>query len=253
MSRGPSVQGNERRSTLGLLSRERGRAFRLRNPGRGEPRVDGRTPRQLGPVHPRAARRCRRVHGGRLRPSVRPRRRVPRDPRARRDEPRDGRGGRVPRPGAEQAARLIEEAVRPIILAGNGVIRNGASSELTQLAEHLRIPVVTTVMGKGAIPWTSPMSLLTIGILPRDHELAGLNDCDLIICVGYDFVEYDPRSWNPRGDRRIIHVDALPAEISANYLPAVEVLGEIRDSLQALAQRHRKTRPPARLGPTHDP
>src|SRR6266705_1157733 len=73
-----------------------------------------------------------------------------------------------------------------------------------------------------------------------------------IICVGYDFVEYDPRSWNPRGDRRIIHVDALPAEISANYLPAVEVLGEIRESLQALAQRIRKTRPPARLGPTHD-
>src|SRR5437870_685385 len=111
---------------------------------------------------------------------------------------------------------------------------------------------ITKWNARDAIPWTSPMSLLTIGILPRDHELAGLNDCDLIICVGYDFVEYDPRSWNPRGDRRIIHVDALPAEISANYLPAVEVLGEIRESLQALAQRIRKTRPPARLGPTHD-
>ena len=167
--------------------------------------------------------------------------------------PREPVGAPTPaRASVEHAARLIEVAVRPIILAGNGVIRNGASSELTRLAEQLRIPVVTTVMGKGAIPWTSPMSLLTIGILPRDHELAGLNDSDLLICVGYDFVEYDPRSWNPRGDRRIIHVDALPAEISANYLPAVEVLGEIRESLQALAQRIRKTRPPARLGPTHD-
>ena len=167
--------------------------------------------------------------------------------------PREPVGAPAPaRASVEHAARLIEVAVRPIILAGNGVIRNGASSELTRLAEQLRIPVVTTVMGKGAIPWTSPMSLLTIGILPRDHELAGLNDSDLLICVGYDFVEYDPRSWNPRGDRRIIHVDALPAEISANYLPAVEVLGEIRESLQALAQRIRKTRPPARLGPTHD-
>src|SRR5256712_454828 len=85
------------------------------------------------------------------------------------------------RASVEHAARLIEVAVRPIILAGNGVIRNGASSELTRLAEQLRIPVVTTVMGKGAIPWTSPMSLLTIGILPRDHELAGLNDSDLFI------------------------------------------------------------------------
>jgi len=75
------------------------------------------------------------------------------------------------RASVERAARLIEEAVRPIILAGNGVIRNGASSELTQLAEQLQIPVVTTVMGKGAIPWSSSMSLLTIGILPRTRGI----------------------------------------------------------------------------------
>ena len=141
------------------------------------------------------------------------------------------------RASVEQAALLIEKAARPVILAGNGVIRNGSSAELTQFAERLHIPVVTTVMGKGAIPWTSPMSLLTIGILPHDHELAGLDDSDLVICVGYDFVEYDPRSWNARGDRRIIHVDALPAEISAQYLPEVEVIGEIRESLQTLRQR----------------
>src|SRR5207249_442015 len=71
------------------------------------------------------------------------------------------------RASVEQAALLIEKAVRPVILAGNGVIRNGSSAELTQFAERLQIPVVTTVMGKGAIPWTSPMSLVTIGILPR--------------------------------------------------------------------------------------
>src|SRR2546425_610776 len=126
------------------------------------------------------------------------------------------------RASVEQATLLMEKAVRPVILAGNGVIRNGSSSELTQLAERLQIPVVTTVMGKGAIPWTSPMSLLTIGILPRDYELAGFDDSDLVICIGYDFVEYDPRTWNPRGDRPIVHIDALPAEISAHYLPEVE-------------------------------
>ena len=141
------------------------------------------------------------------------------------------------RASVEQAALLIEKAVRPVILSGNGVIRNGSSAELTQFAERLQIPVVTTVMGKGAIPWTSPMSLLTIGILPRDHEIAGFEDSDLVVCIGYDFVEYDPRSWNPRGDRRIVHVDGLPAEISAHYLPEVEVIGDIRESLQALGQR----------------
>jgi len=146
------------------------------------------------------------------------------------------------RASVEQAAVLIEKSLRPLILAGNGVIRNGSSADLTQFAERLEIPVVTTVMGKGAIPWTSPMSLLTIGILPRDYELAGFDDSDLVICIGYDFVEYDPRSWNPRRDRRIVHVDALPAEISAHYLPEVEVIGEIRESLQALGQRIRKGR-----------
>jgi len=154
------------------------------------------------------------------------------------------------RTSVEQAAVLIEKAARPVILAGNGVIRNGSSAELTQFAERLQIPVVTTVMGKGAIPWTSPMSLLTIGILPRDHELAGFDDSDLVICIGYDFVEYDPRSWNPRGDRRIVHVDALPAEISARYLPEVEVIGEIRESLQALGQRVHTTRTTVRLVPS---
>src|SRR6266705_4540531 len=152
----------------------------------------------------------------------------------------------------DRAPLLIEKAARPVILAGNGVIRNGSSAELTQFAERLHIPVVTTVMGKGAIPWTSPMSLLTIGILPRDHELAGLDDSDLVICVGYDFVEYDPRSWNARGDRRIIHVDALPAEISAQYLPEVEVIGEIRESLQTLGQRIARGRTSGRSLPSRD-
>src|SRR5438034_3795910 len=153
------------------------------------------------------------------------------------------------RASVEQAALLIEKAVRPVILAGNGVIRNGSSAELTQFAERLQIPVVTTVMGKGAIPWTSPMSLVTIGILPRDHELAGFDDSDLVICIGYDFVEYDPRSWNPRGDRRVVHVDALPAEISAHYLPEVEVIGQIREALQALGQRVRTARSSLRSVP----
>jgi acetolactate synthase-1/2/3 large subunit len=141
------------------------------------------------------------------------------------------------RASLEKAAALIRRAERPIVLAGNGVIRNGASEALTKFAEDLRIPVVHTFMGKGTIPWTSPMSLLTIGVVPRDYELAGLPESDLVVCVGFDFVEYDPRSWNPQGDRPIVHVDSLPAEISRHYVPAVEVVGEIRESLEVLRTR----------------
>ncbi len=140
----------------------------------------------------------------------------------------------------DKAAALIEKAERPLVLAGNGVIRNGASEELTAFAEALSIPVAHTFMGKGAVPWTSPVSLLTIGVLPRDYELAGLGESDLVICTGYDFVEYDPRTWNPRGDRRIVHIDSLPAEISAHYVPDVEVVGEIREALRVLRERVRR-------------
>ncbi len=93
------------------------------------------------------------------------------------------------------------------------------------------------------------MSLMTIGVLPRDYELVGFDDSDLVICIGYDFVEYDPRSWNPRGDRRIVHIDALPAEISAHYVPEVEVTGEIRESLPALMQRVKRTQSAAGARP----
>jgi acetolactate synthase-1/2/3 large subunit len=138
------------------------------------------------------------------------------------------------RASLEKAAEAIRKADRPVVLAGNGVIRSGASGELTKFAEDLGIPVATTFMGKGAVPWTSPMSLPTIGVLPGDYRLVGLDESDLVICVGFDFVEYDPRAWNPRGDRRIIHLDSSPAEISSQYVPIVEAVGEIRESLRVL-------------------
>jgi len=149
------------------------------------------------------------------------------------------------RASLDKAANLIQKAERPIVLAGNGVIRSAASDELRRFAEDLHVPVAHTFMGKGAIPWTSPMNLLTVGVLPRDYELAGLDESDLVICIGFDFVEYDPRSWNPRGDRRIVHIDSLPAEISVHYVPEVEVVGEIRASLHVLREQVRKPREPA--------
>jgi acetolactate synthase I/II/III large subunit len=133
-----------------------------------------------------------------------------------------------------RAAALIDRAQRPIILAGNGAIRGGAADELTAFAEKANIPVAHTFMGNGAVPWTSAVSLLTVGVQPDDHELAGFDNADLVICVGYDFVEYDPRSWNSKGDRHILHIDVLPAETSAEYIPDVEIVADIRESLESL-------------------
>ena len=52
----------------------------------------------------------------------------------------------------------------------------------------------------------------------------------MVICVGYDMVEYHPDMWNPKGDKMIVHIDALPAEVDGHYIVAVGVLGDIGNS-----------------------
>ncbi len=135
------------------------------------------------------------------------------------------------------AAQLIAQAKFPLILAGNGTLRARASAALTELATRLKIPVANTFMGKGAIPYTHPLSLWTVGLQQRDYVNCGFDRADLIIAVGYDLIEYSPKRWNPAGDRTIIHIGALPAEVDSSYLPAVELVGDISAALKSLQQR----------------
>src|SRR6187431_1337296 len=136
-----------------------------------------------------------------------------------------------------EAAKLITAAKAPMILAGNGVIRQGAADALVTFAEVLRIPVANTFMAKGVMPFTNDLSLGTIGLKARDLPWFAFEKADVIICVGYDMVEYHPDMWNPDGNKTIIHIDALPAEVDANYIVSVGVLGDIPTSLRALALR----------------
>ena len=135
----------------------------------------------------------------------------------------------------DEAARLITAAKAPIILAGNGVTRQGAADALVTFAEVLRIPVANTFMAKGVMPFTNELSLGTIGLKARDLPWFAFEKADVIICVGYDMVEYHPDMWNPAGDKTIIHIDALPAEVDEHYIVAVGVLGDIPTSLRAIA------------------
>jgi acetolactate synthase-1/2/3 large subunit len=142
-----------------------------------------------------------------------------------------------PEPPAEaiaHAARLINESRRPIVLAGNGVLRRHAAPQLRELAKGLHLPVAATFMGKGAIDDRSHLSLMAVGLQARDHVLSGFDRADLVICVGYDLVEYAPSSWDPDGSKRIIHIDTQPAEIDAAYRPEVELIGDIDGTLRRL-------------------
>lgn len=135
------------------------------------------------------------------------------------------------------AAEAIAKAKNPIILAGNGTIRANASEELTNFATRLNIPVVNTFMGKGAIPYTHPLSLWTVGLQQRDFITCAFEQSDLVIAVGYDLIEYSPKRWNPEGTTPIIHIGEASAEIDSSYLPLAEVVGDISDSLNEIVKR----------------
>ncbi len=135
----------------------------------------------------------------------------------------------------EFAAKLINEARNPIILAGNGVIRQEAAEALVEFATRTRIPVANTFMAKGVMPFSNELCLGTIGLKARDLPWFAFEKADVVICVGYDMVEYHPDMWNPDNDKTIIHIDAQPAEVDANYIVRVGVLGDIALSLREIA------------------
>jgi acetolactate synthase-1/2/3 large subunit len=136
--------------------------------------------------------------------------------------------------GIAHAAGLLAAAERPIVLAGNGVLRRGAADDLRAFARGLHVPVAATFMGKGAMDDRSHLSLMAVGLQARDHVLSGFDRADLVVCVGYDLVEYAPASWNPGGSKRIIHIDTQPAEVDAAYRPEVELIGDIDGTLRRL-------------------
>ncbi|MBC2581097.1 acetolactate synthase large subunit [Clostridium sp. DJ247] len=140
----------------------------------------------------------------------------------------------------EKAAVAISRATKPIILAGNGAIRAEASAALVNMAERLNIPVANTFMGKGIMPYTHPLSLWSIGLTQRDYINTIIEKADLVIAVGYDLIEYAPKKWNPKGDIKIIHIGVEKAEINKCYVPSVEVVGNISDSLYEVTRRSSK-------------
>jgi acetolactate synthase-1/2/3 large subunit len=137
----------------------------------------------------------------------------------------------------ERAAKIILEARDPIVLAGNGVARGRASEALRRFTDSLGIPVMETFMGKGSLPDTHPLCLGTVGLQEHDYVSCGLDRADAVICVGYDLVEYAPARWNPRRDKRIVHIDPSPAEVDAAYQVSVGVQGAIGESLARIAEQ----------------
>ncbi len=137
----------------------------------------------------------------------------------------------------DQIFDRIRQAKRPIILAGNGCIRRRASKQLREFCEATGIGVINTFMAKGCVDMDAPYSLFTIGLGSKDVVTCAIDAADLVISIGFDLVEYHPSLWNPDGNKSIVHLDFLPAEIDENYHPDLEAAGDLSHSLWMLNER----------------
>ncbi len=137
------------------------------------------------------------------------------------------------------AMATIRGAKSPVILAGNGAIRTRASKQLRMFAEMTGIPVISTFMGKGCVSRDAEECLFTIGLQTKSLANAVIEASDLVITVGYDLVEYTPRGWNRWNDKKIIHIDFLPAVVDQNYQLEVEVIGDLAHTLWMMNERVR--------------
>lgn len=136
----------------------------------------------------------------------------------------------------KEAAEIINQAKYPVVMAGNGIIRAGAENELIGFAEATQIPVATTFMAKGVIPFSHPLCIGTVGLQAHDYVSCGFDRADVIICVGYDMVEYHPYLWNPEKNHKIIHIDSMPAEVDSHYIVETGIIGDLSECLNELGE-----------------
>ena len=136
----------------------------------------------------------------------------------------------------KQAAELVKGAKNPILLVGNGAVRARATKYIEAFVERHKIPVVNTFMAKGVIPFYNDMAMGTAGLQKGDYENGGFEQADLVICVGFDMVEYHPHLWNRERKHQIIHIDTKKAEVDSRYIPAIELIGNIGPNLKAMGE-----------------
>ena len=140
-----------------------------------------------------------------------------------------------------EAARLIAAAERPVLYVGGGVIKADASAELLELAELTQIPVVTTLMARGAFPDSHELHLGMPGMHGTVAAVSGLQRSDLLISLGARFddrVTGQLSSFAPLA--KIIHADIDPAEISKNRTADVPIVGDCREVIADLITTLRK-------------
>jgi acetolactate synthase-1/2/3 large subunit len=141
-------------------------------------------------------------------------------------------------PGAiQQAAALLQTAIKPALLVGHGIHLSGAWESLQRLAEAASIPVATTLKGKSAFPEQHALSLGVFGFggHPLSEEYL-FSDVDVLVIIGTSLGEFQSNGWDPRLDRNrtVIQIDLDPLEIGKNYPVDLGIVGDAKSTLDAL-------------------
>ena len=135
-------------------------------------------------------------------------------------------------------AKLINEAERPVIYAGGGVMASGAAKDVAKLARKAQIPVATTLMGLGAFPETDPLSLRMAGMHGTAAANYAINSADLIIALGARFSDRVTGKLAVYAKKaKIVHVDCDPASIGKNVHTALGLVADVKDVLTTVASR----------------
>ncbi len=141
-------------------------------------------------------------------------------------------------PRLEQAAKLIAEAQKPLIYCGGGVILSGAESELLAFADRVDAPVVSTLMGLGAVPADNPRMLGMLGMHGTHAANIAMQRCDLLIAVG---VRFSDRALGNAAtfaaQAKVLHIDIDRAEINKNVSTTLHITGDARVVLDLLLPR----------------
>jgi acetolactate synthase-1/2/3 large subunit len=147
-----------------------------------------------------------------------------------------------------EAAALIAEARRPVLYVGGGVLKAGATEELAALAELTGAPVVTTLMARGAFPDSHPQNLGMPGMHGNVTAVTALQKADLIVALGARFddrVTGQLSSFAPGA--LVVHADIDPAEIGKNRKADVPIVGDARETIEALIEALRGEREAGRI------
>jgi len=135
----------------------------------------------------------------------------------------------------EMVRSLIASAERPLVLAGAGVLRADAVHQLRSFVAAWNMPAAMTWMGAGAVAYDDPLSLNTIGLRGADTVREVFSEADLIILVGFDLIEFEPKFWNV-GRKQVVYLGEAPCDTVPGFRPDVELIGDLGKMLAGLSR-----------------